>query len=111
MTKLKIKKPPKFMVRYKNADKSTTLTGLTVDELDHSQQVSVEHKDQGVRAPLLQLLHDDDLRRPLLHGVICRRFRAAQKKRQESEKPLRRKTRSETQKQEEEKMVILVSPV
>lgn len=49
-----------------------SLGELTVDEFDHGQQVGVQHKDQRVRAPLLQLLHEDDLRGPLLHCIVWR---------------------------------------
>lgn len=53
---------------------------LTVDQLDHGEEVGIQHEDQGVRTALLQLLHEDDLRRPLLHCVICRQSGGAEDK-------------------------------
>lgn len=43
---------------------------LTVDKLHHGEQVGVQYKHQGVRTALLQLLHENDLGRPLLHCIV-----------------------------------------
>lgn len=62
-----------FMLHIKAAEINWKAKVRTVDQVDHSEQVSIENEHHRFAPGALQLLDEQHLRGLLVHSVICRR--------------------------------------